>query len=98
MREANKCRRIGRVQIADDFIEHIDEQLLYELAERFPLFPLRSEHHFDTRSFQITGLSPLFDEIADGELVPGYHFNATIRRDETTGKYSLKDVSVKRAE
>ena len=97
MATAMKCRRIGRVQISDDFLEHLDEQLLYELASRFPLFALRSEHHYEARYFQITGLSPLFDEISDGEMIPGYHFNATVKRNPDTGEVSLRDISVERA-
>lgn len=71
-------QRIGRVLVSDIFAEqfgneHVDEMYLSASPMFAKLFPISVALNRDTRTWEITALSPMFDFIApNGNLLPIY--------------------------
>lgn len=64
-------RRIGQIEISVEMVDNKEDEVADVLAAmRF--IPLRVEQRYELNSFRYIGISPLFDELADGYHAPRY--------------------------
>ena len=89
-------RRLGKIRLSDGVVDLLsqNEQVMYEFASRFPIIPLRTEHRYDMRNFEIIALSPLFDEIGVGEETPVY--DVRVDANDTGSEAKIKNIVVTR--
>lgn len=66
-------RRIGTITIPDRYYENEEE--ICEVFRRIAFAPFRCEYIYASRSFEMTGLSPLFRQVPKGVMSKEYIIN-----------------------
>lgn len=77
--------RLGKFNIAQSLLEMDGEQVLLDLFGQ--MIVVRCELRYELDAFEYIAMSPLFQEVPVGNVIPEYCFNVTVARvkDETTG-------------
>ena len=73
-----KNRRIGKFKVTQNVIENEDAPRIFAA---FGFVPMRVEHHYSNGTFEMVGLSHLFDENPECMIVPEYDVTITVHED-----------------
>ncbi len=70
--------RIGKFKVSQNIIENEDAPRIFAA---FGFVPMRVEHHYHNGTFEMIGLSHLFDEVDEGYVAPEYDVTITVHED-----------------